>query len=179
MNFAKPRVFASRCLGFAVCRWNGLTIRDDFVEELKPHVEYVTACPEVEVGLGVPRDPIRIVAKGAALRLVQPASGKDVSAAMTDFAKRFLGSIGDIDGFILKDRSPSCGVDNVKVYPGPGPSASVARAHGFFGDEVMKRFGDLPVETEGRLTNYRIREHFLSRIFAFADFRRVKKAKKM
>ena len=57
----RPTVIASRCLGFAKCRYNGQTISDDFVRKLEPHVEFVTTCPEVEIGLGVPRNPIRIV----------------------------------------------------------------------------------------------------------------------
>ncbi|MFA5143614.1 MAG: DUF523 and DUF1722 domain-containing protein [Candidatus Omnitrophota bacterium] len=175
----KPRLFASKCLGFAACRWDGVTIRDAFVESLKPYVEYVTTCPEVEAGLGVPRDPIRIVSQSGEFHLVQPSTGKDMSSEMKSFAGHFLGSLGDIDGFILKDRSPSCGIDSVKVYPKIGPSASVARASGFFGAAVLERFGDMPIETEGRLTNYRIREHFLTRIFTFAGFRGVKEAGRM
>lgn len=165
---ARPRLFVSKCLGFAACRWNGVAISDPFVESLKPHIECVTACPEVEVGLGVPRDPIRIVSRSGKKRLVQPASGKDVSAAMKSFAKRFLKSVGEIDGFILKDRSPSCGICNVRVYACLESSVSIARTDGFFGREVLARFGDLPVETEKRLSNRKIRERFLALIFASA-----------
>ena len=116
-DFARPRLCVSKCLGFAACRWNGAAIQDDFVKSLKNYVDFVTVCPEVEIGLGVPRDPIRIVGKPESLRLVQPATGRDVSGKMKAFAKKFLMSLDKVDGFIMKDRSPSCGLGNVKVYP--------------------------------------------------------------
>jgi len=177
--FARPRIFASKCLGFAPCRWNGVAIDDDFVRSLKGHVEFVTACPEAEAGLGIPRNPIRIVLVSGEKRLLQPATGRDVTSEISGFAVKLLEKLRDVDGFILKDRSPSCGIDNVKVYRKTEPGPSVERSHGFFGGEVIKRFAGFPVETEGRLTNYRIREYFLTRIYAFADFRAVKKSGKV
>jgi len=175
-GFAKPRLFVSKCLSVAACRWDGVTIQDDFVNSLKSHVDFVTACPEVEIGLGVPRDPIRIVSRSSGeLKLVQTKTGKDVSGAMKSFARKFLEKLGEIDGFILKDRSPSCGLDNVKVYGTLESSASIAMTHGFFGAEIPKHFSHLPIETEERLTNHKIREHFLARVFASADLRREKR----
>jgi uncharacterized protein YbbK (DUF523 family) len=175
-DLARPRLCVSKCLGFAACRWNGTAVQDDFVENLKGYVDFVAVCPEAEIGLGVPRAPIRIVRKqGSAVRLVQPATGRDVSGKMKAFAKKFLASLDKVDGFILKNRSPSCGLGNVKVYPSARSSASVARTHGFFGAEVVERFAGLPIETEASLTNCRIRERFLVRIFILAALRRIKK----
>lgn len=175
----KPRVFASKCLGFAATRWNGATITDEFVEKLKPFVTYVTTCPEVEIGLGVPRDPIRIVLKGGKYSLMQLGTEKDVTKEMTKFARDFIDGLGEVDGFILKDRSPSCGVKEVKVYPGLEPGGVIQKTDGFFAKEVLERYPQLPVETEGRLTNYSIREHFMTRIFTNARFRKIKESLKM
>ena len=177
-KFARPRLFASRCLGFAACRWNGVTIPDKFIESLKPYVDFVTNCPESEIGLGVPRDPIRIVSQNRVQHLMQPATGRDITSQMTDFSNNLLDSLKDIDGFILKDRSPSCGISGVKVYPRMEPSSSIATDSGFFGREVLKRFSHLPVESEARLTNFRIREHFLARIFTIARFRQTERRMK-
>lgn len=168
---AKPNVFVSQCLGFAKCRWNGEIIHDAFVEKLKPFVKYASTCPECEIGLGVPRDPIRIVFQKDMYRLMQLHTGRDVTGEMNDFAARYLDSLQDMDGFLFKDRSPSCGIKDVKVYPGIDPSASLKKSSGFFAAAVLNRFPHAAVETEARLTNLELREHFLTGIFTFARFR--------
>ena len=154
-------------------------ISSELVQMLKPHADFQPVCPEVEIGLGIPRDPIRIVAIKGRSRLVQPATDRDVSEDMLEFAKTFLDSVSVVDGFILKDRSPSCGIYNVKVFPSKEKSAPLGKGAGFFGGVVLKRFKDLPIEDEGRLTNFRIREHFLTKLYTFTSFRDVKAKGKM
>jgi uncharacterized protein YbgA (DUF1722 family)/uncharacterized protein YbbK (DUF523 family) len=172
---ARPIVVVSRCLDFEPVRYNGQVIPYEFVRELEPFVTYVLICPELEIGLGVPRDPIRIVAIDGEARLIQPDTGGDLTGEMERFSGRFLGSLGEVDGFILKNRSPSCGISDVKIYQGLEPSASSERGPGFFGGAVLERFPGMAIEDEGRLRNYAIREHFLSRLFALARLRGVKK----
>jgi uncharacterized protein YbgA (DUF1722 family)/uncharacterized protein YbbK (DUF523 family) len=175
----KPNVVVSKCLGFAACRYNGITIPDRFVDKLKPYVNFITICPEEEIGLGVPRDPITIVsAKGVKL-LLQPTTGKDITGKMTSFVEQFLSSLKDIDGFILKYKSPSCGIKAVKIFPSMEATIPIRRGSGFFGGEVIERFSDLAVEDEARLKNFKIREHFLTKLFTLARFREAKKAKAM
>lgn len=173
MQAARPRLFVSKCLGFETCRWNGAMIPDKFVSALAEHVEVVTTCPEVGIELGVPRDPVRIVLENETKKLFQLNTKKDLTDKMTGFVSSFLSEIGEIDGFLLKDRSPSCGLYNVKVYPGLGPSSPIKKSSGFFGEEVLRKFGDLAVETEGRLNNFILREHFLRKLFTLARFREV------
>jgi len=173
--FARPNVVVSKCLGFAACRYNGVTIPDAFVQQLEPFVTYLPVCAEVEIGLGVPRDPVRIVLVNDEPRLLQPATGADVTEKMQTFSAAHLSSLTDIDGFILKGRSPSCGIKDVKLYRGVEKgAASTNKGRGFFAQAVLERYGHLPVEEEGRLTNFTIREHFLTRLFALTDFRAVK-----
>lgn len=172
--FLKPNIFVSKCLGFARCRWNGEVIPDEFVERLKPYVNYVTTCPEYEIGLGIPRDPIRIVLKDNSYRLMQLNTGKDVTEKMDTFVSGYVLSLKDIDGFILKDRSPSCGIKDVKVYSSLKLSSPVKKTSGFFGKGILQNFPDTAVETETRLTNFTIREHFLVKIFTVARFRKLK-----
>jgi len=173
-DFIKPKVFSSKCLGFAACRWNGETIPDKFIESLKPHVTFITECPEVKIGLGVPRDPIRIVSEKDKYRLQQLNTGKDVTSEMEKFSKDFVASLEEVDGFILKDRSPSCGLKDVKVYRSLEPGSSVGKTNGFFAKEVLEKWGHLAVETEMRLTNFNLRENFLAKIFTFAKFRKIR-----
>ena len=170
----KPRVVVSKCLEFEACRYDGAVVSSEFVRRLKPHVEFRPVCPEVEIGLPVPRDPIRIVRERAGERLVQPATGRDFSGPMAAFAASFLSSIGRVDGFLLKSRSPSCGTRDVKRYRDIDKGAAVAKGAGMFGGRVLAELPYAPVEDEGRVTNQRVREHFLTRIFTSASFRQVK-----
>lgn len=172
-QWAKPVIVVSRCLGFASCRWNGAVIPDPFVDSLKQFVQFETVCPEVEIGLGVPRNPIRIVASRGDLRLVQSVSGLDVTEKMREFAQRYLANLPPVDGFILKSRSPSCGIKDTKVYPAVGQVSALGTSAGLFGKAVLERFPNLAVEDEGRLNNDRIWDHFLKRIFTFASFREI------
>jgi uncharacterized protein YbgA (DUF1722 family) len=105
------------------------------------------------------------------LRLLQPATERDLTEKMVGFAAQFLRSIGNADGFILKSRSPSCGLKEVKVYPSIDPGPSVGKENGFFARAVLNAFPHVAVEDEGRLRNFRIREHFLTQLFTHARFR--------
>lgn len=173
-EFSRPKVVVSRCLEFDHCRYNGDMISSPVVAKLKKYVDFLPVCPEVEIGLGVPRNPVRIVLDKGNHRLVQPSSGKDVTENMRAFCSGFLDSIEDVDGFILKFRSPSCGLKDVKVYPSAGGQGVVEKSSGYFGGAVLERYPFLPVEDEGRLRNARIKEHFLTKLFTFAAFRKVK-----
>ena len=113
MDKTKPTVVVSRCLGFAKCRYNGDIIRDKFVDKLKDYVNFITPCPEVEIGLGIPRKPIRLVMEDDKLDLYQPSTGKICTKEMEEYSLNFLDSLGEVHGFILKGRSPSCGTKDV------------------------------------------------------------------
>jgi len=171
----RPVVVASECLEMAAVRYNGQKIRAPFILSLTPHVELRPICPEVAIGLGVPRDPIRIVQEGEEKRLVQPSTGRDLTDAMERFADDFLGSLEEVDGFILKGRSPSCGIKDTKIHSGPeGPP--IGKDSGFFGRAVLERFPHAAIEDEGRLTNLRLRHHFLTVLFTRAAFRALRNA---
>ena len=178
-DFPKPVVVVSKCITFKPVRWNGQIIASDFVEKLKPYVDFVPVCPEVEIGLGVPRDPIRIVLVNGEKRLLQPATGLDFTEKMKSFSESFLDSLNAVDGFILKSGSPSSGFKNVKVYPSIEKVASIAKSPGFFGGAVIQKFPNLSIEDERRMLNPRIREHFLTKLFTLASFREVKKSGKV
>jgi uncharacterized protein YbgA (DUF1722 family)/uncharacterized protein YbbK (DUF523 family) len=178
-KWARPTVVLSRCLEYEPVRYNAQVIPYDFVRQLEPWVTFLPVCPELEIGLGVPRDPVRIVAIDGEARLIQPTTDRDVTDEMNQFSQRFLASLDDVDGFLLKNRSPSCGISDVKVYQGLSDSASSTRGPGVFAGHVLERFPGLAIEDEGRLRNYRIREHFLTRLFSLASLRQVRTAGSM
>jgi uncharacterized protein YbbK (DUF523 family) len=166
----KPRVVISRCLGFACCRYDGKCISDEFIDSLRERVECITVCPETEIGLGVPRDPIRVIQTLRGRILLQPATGRDLTGEMHAFSAVFLDSLSTIDGFILKGRSPSCGVRDVKQFSPEGKI--IGKGTGFFGEAVMNRFPHIAVKDEDCLKDSNPREQFLENIFELARLRK-------
>ncbi len=154
-------------------------IHDEFVKKLMVYVDYNPVCAECEIGLGVPRDPIRVTLVKKEARLVQPSTGLDLTDKMNGFSKEFLDSLKAVDGFILKAYSPSCGIKGVKIYPALEKVSSVGTGAGFFGAAAINKYGWLPVEDELRLTNLNIREHFLTKLFLSASFRDMAKKREM
>lgn len=169
----KPVVVVSKCLEFAECRWNGAMISSVEVVRLKPLVNFIPVCPELGIGLDVPRLPIRVICQEGDKRLVQPDTNRDLTMLMNQFLDSFLDSLEVVDGFILKEKSPSCGTGKVKIYPGPGKVPAAARGSGFFGGAVRERFPLLPSIDEDRLANLETRDYFLTRLFAIYRFRKL------
>ena len=175
-----PIVVVSSCLNSEEVRYNGQAVPCKIVVELEPFVEYRKVCPETGIGLGVPREPIRIVKVEEELRLIQHKTNRDVTDEMNAFTKGYLDALGEVDGFILKSKSPTMGLKDIKVYSDIKKGAPVIeRCSGFFAGAVAERYAGFPLEDEGRLNNKRIREHFLTRLFLFASYREAKKERKL
>ena len=175
-KFEKPRIISSKCIEFEPCRYDGSIIRSGVVENLQKYADFHTVCPEVEMGLGIPRDPVRVVNIDGNQELYQPATGINFTKPMKDFSESFLNHLGPVDGVILKNKSPSCGIKNVKVYAGMGNPASQRSGVGLFAQMVKDKFPYLPLEDEGRLRNLAIRENFFTKIFTLASFRNIAKS---
>lgn len=174
-DFIKPKVIISKCIEFDHCRWNGQIIRSPLVELLKTYVDFEPVCAEVEIGLGVPRISVRIVKHGNDLKLIQGETQTDLTRIMNEFCDNFLELVKEMDGFILKSKSPSCGIFQTKHYSGIEKGAAViSKGAGFFGRAVIQKFSDLAIETEARLRNFRIREHWLIKIYTIANFHHIK-----
>jgi uncharacterized protein YbbK (DUF523 family) len=166
------RVGISSCLLGERVRYDGAHKRDRFLtEELGRHVEFVPLCPEVELGLGVPRPPLHLERHGQGVRMLVTASGEDLTTRMRSWAGRAAERIAAtrLDGYVLKKSSPSCGVEGVKVYKEDGSPAPSGR--GLFAAALIERLPLLPVEEEGRLRDARLREQFVTRVFARARVR--------
>lgn len=170
-EWPKPRLVVSACLGFADVRYDGSRIPNALIEALKPYVEFLPICPEMAIGLGVPRPPIRLVETGEGIRLLQPDMRQDLTETMRRFSESFLSQVGEVDGLILKSRSPSCAPRDARVYTESGKGTSGGRRAGLFAEAARRFFPNVPIEDEGRLTNRELREHFLTVIFALARLR--------
>lgn len=151
------------------------------MDVLGPHVEWVPVCPEVELGLGVPRPTLRLEGRPTAPRLVREATGEDLTVAMRRYAAarvRELARLG-LDGYVFKRGSPSCGLFDVPVHgTDAARTAPGAPAHGrgLFAAALTAALPLLPVEEEGRLADVRLREQFMERVLAMARWRRLARA---
>lgn len=173
-NSLKPTVVVSRCLGFDKCRYNGDTIPDKFVNILESYVNYITICPEVEIGLPIPRQTIRLVLENNEIKLYEPSTGRDLTEKMNDYTEKLFSFLPEVDAFILKGRSPSCGIKDVKIYLGKEKATGSVKGSGLFGGVVLENFQFAAIEEEGRLKNFKIREHFLTKLYTFFRFRLLK-----
>ncbi len=166
------RVGVSSCLLGSEVRWDGGHKRERFLTDvLAPFVEWVPVCPELELGMGVPREPVHLSRATGEIRMVGTRSGEDWTAAMTAFAKRRTRELESLDlcGYVLKKDSPSCGMERVKVRAGAGPGKRDGR--GLFAEALLERMPALPVEEEGRLNDAQLRENWIERVFAYRRLR--------
>ena len=173
----RVRLGISACLLGEEVRYNGGHKRDAFLTDTFGRwVEWVPVCPEVELGMGTPRPPIRLERQGGAVRLVMPSTGEDYTEAMRSWAERRVEALAglDLDGYVLKKGSPSCGRERVKVYHGPG--APLKEGRGLFAAVLCARLPDLPVEEEDRLDDPQVRESFVTRVFVHHRWREGEKA---
>lgn len=165
----RVRIGISACLLGQEVRYNGGHKRDSFLTDVfGRYVEWVPVCPEVEIGLGVPRPPIRLTwAAGGEVRLVMPDTGEDLTERMTAYAERRVDDLAGLGlaGYVFKKDSPSCGMERVKVWPGDGPPSKEGR--GLFAEVLMRRLPHLPIEEEGRLNDPSLRDSFISRVYVY------------
>lgn len=166
------KIGVSSCLLGNPVRWNGGHKRDSFiVETLGQFVEFVPVCPEVECGLGVPRETLRLVGEPENPRLVTSRSDVDHTERMQQWASARLAELAkeDLCGFIFKKDSPSSGMARVKVYTPKGMPHKTGV--GIFARAFMQRFPLVPVEEDGRLNDPKLRENFIEQIFALKRWR--------
>jgi uncharacterized protein YbgA (DUF1722 family)/uncharacterized protein YbbK (DUF523 family) len=170
----KIRLGISTCLLGEKVRYDGGHKLDHFlVDTLGRFVEYVPVCPEVELGLTVPREALRQVGDPQNPRLVTSRSGQDLTEAMLAWARQRVRTLEEegLCGFIFKSRSPSSGMERVKVYDAKGMARKTGV--GIFARVFMEHFPLLPVEEEGRLNDPLLRENFIEAIFALRRWRQL------
>ena len=167
------RIGVSACLLGQQVRFDGGHKRSDFLTDtLGDFVEFVAVCPEVDIGLGVPRESLRLVRDdNGAVRMVANKSGADLTETMNAYAERRAAALEreDLSGYVLKKDSPSCGMERVRVYGTAGMPTRSGR--GLFAAALMRRLPNLPVEEEGRLNDPNLRENFIERAFAYHRMR--------
>lgn len=169
---APLRVGISTCLLGEKVRWDGGHKRDRFLTDvLADYVEWVPVCPEVELGMGIPREPVHLARRQGEIRMLGTRSGEDWTRRMEAWSARRTRELEAMDlcGYVLKKDSPSCGMERVKVRSEKGMPKKEGR--GVFAGALQDRAPALPVEEEGRLNDPALRENFIERIFAYRRLR--------
>lgn len=175
--FKRPVIVISKCIEHGHCRYDGTMIGSNEVNELKEWVDFIPFCPEMAIGMPSPRESLRLIRMDDENFLIQNKSSEDKTNDMLSYAASVEPEIRNkaVDGFILKSRSPSCGIKDVKLYSAIEKAPSLGKvAKGIFAEAMMEFFPNCIFEDEGRLSNFSIREHFLTVIFTKADFKDLK-----
>lgn len=172
----RPRIGVSSCLLGEPVRYNGGHCRHRFLTDgLAAHVEWVPVCPEDEIGLGVPRETLHLErAEGGAdpgVRVVGTKSGADRTDELAAVADAHRADLDSLDGYVLKNKSPSCGLLGLPVFSG-GKRVD-GKGRGAFARRLVELHPELPVEEEGRLSDAGLRDHFVERVFAHARLREL------
>jgi len=170
----RPKLGISACLVGEEVRYNGGHKTSRYCTQvLGEYVDFAPVCPEMAVGLGVPREPIRLVGDPdapKALGSVNPSL--DVTEPLLRYGEQMAAELGDISGYIFMHKSPSCGLERVKVYRENGVT-QMQGGRGLFAQAFCAARPDLPVEEDGRLCDPVLRENFLVRVYAYAHWQHL------
>lgn len=169
-----PRIGISRCLLGEEVRYNGGHKRDSFLADtLSRYVEWVPVCPEVEAGLGIPREPMRLTGDARKPRLITISSRHDLTATLEDFSRRRVRGLQILAlcGYVLKSASPSCGLNGVPIYGRHGKQSR--SGVGLFARALRANFPLLPIAEENALQNASLRDNFLTRVFSYARWQKA------
>ncbi|MEB0041174.1 MULTISPECIES: DUF523 and DUF1722 domain-containing protein [unclassified Pseudomonas] len=167
---SKPKIGISACLMGVEVRFNGGHKESHLcTETLNEYFDFVPACPEVAIGMGIPREAIRLIGDPEAPQAIGSVHSElNVTQALADYGVHMATQMNDICGYIFMQKSPSCGLERVKVYQDNGlPSP---RGRGIYARAFCALQPNLPVEEDGRLNDPVLRENFVTRVFAYADW---------
>jgi uncharacterized protein YbgA (DUF1722 family)/uncharacterized protein YbbK (DUF523 family) len=173
----KPKLGISACLLGAEVRFNGGHKESQLcTRALTEYFEFVPACPEVAIGMGIPREPIRLVGDAENPQALGSVNRElNVTQALADYGVQMATELDDISGYIFMQKSPSCGLERVKVYRENGAPVD-GGGRGIYAQAFCARHPNLPVEEDGRLNDPVLRENFITRVFAYAAWHELLKA---
>ena len=176
MVVEKIKIGVSACLLGKEVRFNAQHKYHWYINEiLGKYFDYVPICPEVAIGMGVPRKSVRLVGHSDSPEMIEPISGKNWTEKMVSYSEKKVKNFGDLSGFLFKRASPTCGVFRVKVYQKNG--IPLPEGMGLFSQKVSQEWPLLPIEEEGRLNDTMLRENFLERVFGYQRIRKLMEKK--
>lgn len=175
LNFTKDDITIgiSACLVGEKVRFDASNKPSNFcINELGQHVSYQSFCPEVAIGLPIPRKTIRQIKDGDLIKVARPDGSGEVGDALRAYGKKVASMTTHLSGYIFCAKSPSCGMERVKVYDTKG-NPQIAGGIGVFAEEIMKANPLLPCEENGRLNDAVLRENFVARVYAYREWQQL------
>jgi uncharacterized protein YbgA (DUF1722 family)/uncharacterized protein YbbK (DUF523 family) len=169
MSNNRIKVGISSCLLGDKVRWDAGHKKDRYITDiLGAYFGFIPVCPEVELGMGVPRESMRLVGDISSPQMVGNKTGEDWTGRMRAYIQKRLRQLEryNFSGYILKKDSPSCGMERVRVYQKSG--IPLKQGRGLFGGALVDHFPHLPIEEEGRLNDPALRDNFIVRVFAYS-----------
>ena len=168
MQQSTIKIGLSACLAGDKVRFDSGHKKSNFcMDELANHVEYKKFCPEVAVGLPIPRPTIRQVRVGDTIKVCRPDGTGDVGPKLTEYGKRVATEqTAELSGFVFCAKSPSCGMERIKIYNEAG-TGNTSEGIGFFAEQIMVHNPLLPCEENGRLNDMHLRENFVMRVYTY------------
>ena len=172
-DFEIISIGVSSCLLGLEVRHDGSHKRNRFITDiLSEHFDFVPFCPEMAIGLGTPRPAIRLIKKAGQVRLVDSKnSNNDYTELMQNTSAAYSKQLPDMSGYILKNKSPSCGMERVNLYNESGMPEK--KGVGLFALQLMQTNPNLPIEEEGRLHDAAMRENFIERVYAYHRWQKM------
>lgn len=172
---ARIRIAISGCLLGQEVRYDGGHKLNEYITGTLGEIfDFLPLCPEVAIGMGIPRPPIRLVRRGGDIRALGVDDATlDVTEPLANYADRVAAKLGHVSGYILKNNSPSCGMERVKLYSARGMPAN--KATGIYAGRLMELCPALPFEEEGRLMDPVGRENFIERVFIYHRWQQIRK----
>ncbi|MDD0995834.1 DUF523 and DUF1722 domain-containing protein [Pseudomonas sp. TNT2022 ID1044] len=176
LPFTKPKIAISACLMGTEVRYNGGHKESRLCSRtLTDYFDFVEVCPEVAIGLGIPREPIRLVGDPVQPEAVGTIDREiNVTRPLAEYGRKMAAELDDICGYIFMQKSPSCGLERVKVYHANGAPVD-GGGRGIYAQAFCAQHPDLPVEEDGRLNDPVLRENFLTRVFAYSAWQQLLK----
>ncbi|MCD6489685.1 MAG: DUF1722 domain-containing protein [Thermodesulfobacterium sp.] len=175
----KPRLVLSACLNLERTRYDGKLVENPVAIKLRNFCDVISVCPEISIGLLVPREKIILYKDSKKIKAVEIFTGKDFTEKLISFSKEIIRSFPEIEGFFLKSKSPSCGVSHkTKTYKDIEGKYLYEKSQGIFAKQILKAFPLLPVVDEEIIKNKDELENFLIRIFALRRLRELKEKAK-
>ncbi len=163
----KPKVLVSACLLGYPYRYDGKDVSLNWLNYISEYVNLIPVCPEVGVGLGVPRYPIKLVRKQGFIRMIQVSTNRDLTHSINRFARDFLKEVGAFHGFIGKSKSPSCSLGDAKVFSDIEDEVEIDKNKGLFYEYVRKRRFYIPAISD--VDKYGKIDEFFIKVFMLYD----------
>ncbi len=171
----KPKIVISSCLLGENVRYNGKVLDNPIGITLKDYFQFIPVCPEVSIGLPVPRKKIFLVFENGSYKVYEEGTGRDLTEDLINFSNDFLKRIKFVDGFLLKSKSPSCGVKGTKCYKEKKGKGFIGRRKGIFALEVLRMYKNYPVIDEESLKDSIYRYDFFTKVYLIHFYKNMDK----